>query len=235
MNSPERFVDRFDVILLDLMDTLMFGGNRFSHQQDYAHTYRKLGGKYHSDSEVQGIIGRVHDIMNAHYANPDYYENFRPASTYLTETLHSLGLPQTDAARLHNVFAHHELGHVPDSHCHALRELATTHRLGLVSNLWSEKALFVRVFRQCRIHHLFDTLVFSSDHSLIKPSPKLFQKALTHFADCPPHRILFVGDSPERDMAGAQALGLGTLLVTAGRSTTYSGMQVFDVAELPGI
>lgn len=231
MNTPERFVDRFDVILLDLMDTLMFGGNRFSEGQDYAHTYRKLGGKYHSDEQVQGVIRRVYDTMNAHYANPEYYENFRPASTYLTETLNSLGLPQTDTARLHNVFAHHELGHVPDTHCHALRELAKTHRLGLVSNLWSEKALFVRVFRQCHIHHLFDTLVFSSDHSLIKPSPKLFQKALTHF-NCPPHRVLFVGDSPERDMAGAKALGLGTLLVTGGGNPPYAGPQVRDVVAL---
>lgn len=231
MTVSERFVDRFDVILLDLMDTLMFGGNRFSDQQDYARTYRELGGNYHSDNEVQWVIRQVYDTMNEHYADPAYHENFRPASTYLTETLEALGLPQTDAARLHNVFAHHELGHVPDAHCRALHQLAKTHRLGLVSNLWSEKALFVRVFRQCHIHHLFDTLVFSSDHSLIKPSPKLFQKAIDHF-NCPPHRMLFIGDSPERDMAGAEALGLGTLLVTNGKETTYPGPQVRDVAAL---
>lgn len=231
MTSTERFIDQFDVILLDLMDTLMFGGNRFSNEQAYAQTYRKLGGTYHSDSEVQWVIQQVYDTMNEHYADPAYHENFRPASTYVAETLETLGLPQTDAARLHNVFAHHELGHVPDSHCHALRELSKTHRLGLVSNLWSEKALFVRVFRQCHIHHLFDTLVFSSDHSLIKPSPKLFQKALTKF-DVPPHRILFIGDSPERDMAGAEALGLGTLLVTGGNETTYPGRTAVDICQL---
>lgn len=231
MTFSERFIDRFDVILLDLMDTLMFGGNRFSDDQDYAQTYRKLGGRYHSDNEVQWVIRQVYDTMNEHYGDPAYYENFRPASTYLVETLDALGLPQTDAARLHHVFAHHELGHVPDSHCHALRQLAKTHRLGLVSNLWSEKALFVRVFRQCHIHHLFETLVFSSDHSLIKPSPKLFEKAISQF-NSPPHRILFVGDSPERDMAGAEALGLGTLLVNGGNETAYPGPQVRDVAQL---
>jgi HAD superfamily hydrolase (TIGR01549 family) len=231
MNSSERFIDRFDVILLDLMDTLMFGGNRFSDEQDYARTYRKLGGTYHSDTEVNWVIRQVYDTMKEHYSDPAYHENFRPASAYLAETLDSLGLPQTDAARLHTVFAHHELGHIPDSHCRALRELARTHRLGLVSNLWSEKALFVRVFRRCHIHHLFETMVFSSDHSLIKPSPKLFQKALDHFGS-PPHRVLFIGDSPEHDMAGAHALGLGTLLVTGSRETTYRGNTVIDICAL---
>ncbi|MEZ0486394.1 HAD family hydrolase [Fibrella aquatica] len=231
MNSSSRFIDQFDVILLDLMDTLMFGGNRFSEEQDYAQTYRKLGGTYHSNNEVQWVIRQVYETMSEHYADPAYHENFKPASTYLAETLDALGLPQTDAPRLHNVFAHHELGHVPDRHCEALHQLAKTHRLGLVSNLWSEKALFVRVFRQCRIHHLFDTLVFSSDHSLVKPSPKIFQKALAHF-DHPPHRILFIGDSPDRDMAGAEALGLGTLLVTGGRETTYPGRTLTDICDL---
>lgn len=231
MNSPKRFIDQFDVILLDLMDTLMFDGNRFSDDQNYAHTYRSLGGTYHSDSEVQWVIRQVYDTMNEHYADPAYHENFRPASAYLAEVLDSLGLPQTDAARLHHVFAHHELGHIPDGHCHALRELAKTHRLGLVSNLWSEKALFIRAFRQCHIHHLFETMVFSSDHSLIKPSPKLFQKALDHFGS-PSNRVLFIGDSPERDMATAEALGLGTLLVTGNRETTYPGPQVRDVCAL---
>ncbi len=231
MTFSERFIDRFDILLLDLMDTLMFDGNRFSDEQDYAQTYRKLGGTYHSNREVQWVIQQVYETMNEHYADPAYHENFRPASTYLAETLDSLGLPQTDAARLHNVFAHHELGNIPDGHCHALRELAKTHRLGLVSNLWSEKALFIRVFRQCHIHHLFDTMVFSSDHSLIKPSPKLFQKALDHFNHSP-DRILFIGDSPERDMAGAEALGLGTLLVTGGGKTTYQGHSVTDICAL---
>ncbi|MEZ0540240.1 HAD family hydrolase [Fibrella arboris] len=231
MNAPDRFVDGFDVILLDLMDTLMFGGNRFSDEQAYAQTYRKLGGTYHSDSEVQWVIQQVYETMNEHYANPAYHENFRPVSTYLDETLETLGLPRTDAARLHNVFAHHELGHVPEVHCQALRELAKTHRLGLVSNLWSEKALFIRAFRQSHIHHLFDTLVFSSDYNIIKPSPKLFQKALDQF-ECPPERVLFIGDSPERDMAGAEALGLGTLLVTGGHKTTYPGRTATDICAL---
>ncbi|HEY0109649.1 MAG TPA: HAD family hydrolase, partial [Fibrella sp.] len=68
MNSSERFIDRFDVLLLDLMDTLMFGGNRFSDEQDYAQTYRQLGGTYHSGKEVQWVIQQVYDTMNEHYA-----------------------------------------------------------------------------------------------------------------------------------------------------------------------
>lgn len=231
MPPPNRFIDQFDVILFDLMDTLMFGGNRFSDQQNYAHMYRQLGGTLHPDNEVQAIIGHLHSTMNSHYGNPAYYENFRPASIYLTETLDALGLPHTDAARLHTVFAYHELGHIPDGHCRALDQLAQTHRLGLVSNLWSEKALFVRALRHRHVYNLFDTLIFSSDHGLIKPAPKLFQKALDRF-NCSPERVLFVGDSPERDMAGAAALGLGTVLVNAGKVIDCAGRQVGDIAAL---
>ena len=232
MPDSARFVDQFDVILFDLMDTLMLGGNRFSATQNYAETYHQLGGTLHSPTVVQGLIVGLHQTMNAHYEDPAWYENFRPASTYLAHLLTRQGLPHTDAARLHDVFAHHELGHIPTAFCHTLRQLATTHRLGLVSNLWSEKAHFEAVFHQNQIHHLFDTLVFSSDYAIIKPSPKLFRRALAAFG-VPPHRVLFVGDSPDRDMAGAAALGLGTLLVNAGKPTpAYPGPQVRDVCAL---
>ena len=35
MHPKIRFIDQYDLILLDLMDTLMFGGNRFSAREDY--------------------------------------------------------------------------------------------------------------------------------------------------------------------------------------------------------
>ena len=231
MHTTTRFIDQYDLILLDLMDTLMFGGNRFSARQDYPQTYRQLGGTYHADNDVQRIIEHTYEAMNAHYSDPAYHENFRPASIYLAESLTDLDLPQADLDCLHDVFAHHEMGHVPDGHCQALRTLATTHRLGLVSNLWSEKTPFIEAFRECGILHLFDSLVFSSDHSIVKPSPKLFSIALTEL-NADPYRTLFVGDSLERDIRGAEALGLSTVLVTGNTESTHAGMVVRDVPAL---
>ena len=231
MHASNRFIDQYDLILLDLMDTVMFGGNRFSDAQDYAQTYRQLGGTYHLNDDVQRVIEHTYAAMNAHYGDPAYYENFRPATAYLAQTLTDLDLPQADLDCLHDVFAHHELGHIPDGHYHALRQLATTHRLGLVSNLWSEKTPFVEAFRESGILHLFDTLVFSSDHSIVKPSPKLFTIALTDLA-ADPRRTLFVGDSLERDIRGAEALGLDTVLVTGNTESTHAGMVIRDLPAL---
>lgn len=232
MSLTPRFIDQFDVLLFDLMDTLMMGGNRFSDREDYAHTYRQLGGTFYPDEAVQQLIHQTWSRMSAHYHDPAWYADFRPAGTYLAETLNAHDLPHNDLPRLHTVFAHHELGHVPEPVCQTLRTLSQTHRLGIVSDLWAEKALFVRTLRRCHIHHLFGTTIFSSDYGTVKPAPTLFQLALDALNADPP-RALFIGDSIARDMAGAGALGLGTLLVTGGEpDPDYPGPQVRDVPAL---
>lgn len=228
---PRRFIDQFDVLLFDLMDTLMFGGNRFSAEEDYARTYRELGGTYLTDEQVQRVIHDTWCRMTDHYGDPAYYDNFRAADHYIAETLAAMGLPQTDLALLHDVFARHELGHVPDGHCQALRELAKTHRLGLVSNLWAGKVRFVEAFERCGIHDLFDSLVFSSDYSSIKPAPTLFRVVLGTLG-VEPHQALFIGDSVERDMAGAAGMGMRAVLVGHAPAANYQGMQVRDISLL---
>jgi putative hydrolase of the HAD superfamily len=233
MQTLSDFVARFDVLLFDLMDTLMFGGNRFSATEDYASTYRQLGGTYLTDEAVQQVIHRTWCQMTAHYNDPAYHTAFPPADHYLAQTLRELGIPLTDLPRLHDVFARHELGHVPIQHCAALHQLANTHRLGVVSNLWARKPLFLGRLKQCGIHDLFETLVFSSDHSIVKPSARLFTLALEAF-NVPAHRVLFIGDSLERDIRGAEALGMTTVLVT-GHATIpadYDGHHTRDIGTL---
>jgi putative hydrolase of the HAD superfamily len=173
--------------------------------------------------------------MTAHYNDPAYYTDFPPADQYLAQTLRELALPLADLPRLHDVFARHELGHVPDHHCATLHRLAKTHRLGLVSNLWAHKPLFVSALKHCGIHDLFETLVFSSDHNIVKPSPRLFTLALEAL-NVPAHRVLFIGDSLERDVCGAQALGITTVLVTGNTAipTDYDGHHIPDIGTLVG-
>ena len=48
----------------------------------------------------------------------------------------------------------------------------------------------------------------------MKPSPQLFRKALDAFA-VDRTRLVFVGDSLQRDIAGAKAVGLTTVWVNA--------------------
>ena len=41
---PPRFIDKFEVILLDMVRTFMFDADRFSVADDFAATYRRIGG-----------------------------------------------------------------------------------------------------------------------------------------------------------------------------------------------
>lgn len=109
---------------------------------------------------------------------------------------------------LEKVFAHHELGSVPPTHADFLRNIATSHQLGVVLNLWSKPEPWLEVLRVSGILAVFKTLVFSSDGPSIKPSPVLFERAASAF---PAHSsILFVGDSLDRDIIPAKALGFST-------------------------
>ena len=82
----------------------------------------------------------------------------------------------------------------------------------MVSNLWSDKRAWHDLFERHGLLERFDVLVFSSDGPYVKPSSALFQLALSAISVAP-GRILFIGDDPYRDIAGAKALGMATLLV----------------------
>ncbi len=60
---PPRFIDRFEVILLDMVRTFMFDADRFSVADDFAATYRRIGGHTLSDGEGRQSISSVFDTM----------------------------------------------------------------------------------------------------------------------------------------------------------------------------
>ncbi len=61
--------------------------------------------------------------------------------------------------------------------------------------------------------HLIDAIVVSEDVGREKPAAEMFEKALVELGIEEPSQALMVGDSLARDMAGAKALGLRTLLL----------------------
>jgi putative hydrolase of the HAD superfamily len=59
---------------------------------------------------------------------------------------------------------------------------------------------------------LVDEIVVSAEAGVAKPAPGIFEAALRRLR-CPAGKALFVGDSPETDIAGAQGAGLRAVLV----------------------
>jgi putative hydrolase of the HAD superfamily len=92
-----------------------------------------------------------------------------------------------------------------------LARLARRYRLGVVSNFYGNLA---GVCEEAGLASSFAALVDSCDVGCTKPEPAIFRAALAKVGAAPEEAV-FVGDSVERDMAGARALGMPHVLVRA--------------------
>lgn len=226
--KKRRFIDRFAVILLDMARTFMFGVDRFSEADDFVTTYRGIGGHALTDVEVRQIIATIFNTMLADSCNPDSCDRFSSVRSYLRTLPPSKTLPESEIIRLEHVFALHEVGIVPDASAETLRRLRQAHRLGVVSDIWSRNDLYLREFARAGIRELFDVIVFSSDYGRLKPSPYLFHKAIEAFA-VERTKIVFVGDSLTRDIAGAKAVGLSAVWINPGQEEVEASLPSPDL------
>jgi HAD superfamily hydrolase (TIGR01509 family) len=92
-----------------------------------------------------------------------------------------------------------------------LARLARRYRLGIVSNFYGNLAA---ACEEAGIERHFSALIDSTDVGCSKPDAAIFQAALRKLGTRPEETLL-VGDSVERDMAGARALGLPHVLLRA--------------------
>jgi putative hydrolase of the HAD superfamily len=67
------------------------------------------------------------------------------------------------------------------------------------------------------LHDVFDEVITFDDTGVTKPSRQPFQEALRRLGVLP-GEALMVGDWPERDLAGAASLGMGTVFARYGYS-----------------
>lgn len=212
---PHSFLDRFRVLLLDMNGTFMFGQDRFRPEQDFAATYRDLGGVALSEAEVERAVRATCEALAADEENPAKHDDF-PQVAGVLERLRP-DLPPGERVLIEETIALHELGHVPREYADCLRRLARTHRLGLATNLWSKKDRWLVELRRAGVLELFEFAAFSSDHQSIKPSPAMFERAFAPFG-VGKHEALFVGDSLAHDIAGAKAFGLPAAWIDSGEN-----------------
>jgi FMN phosphatase YigB (HAD superfamily) len=208
----DRFIDRFDVLLLDMGGTFMFDCDRFSEGEDFARTYREVGGRRLDADRVERVCRSLFDHMLSLARDPARYDDYPTVDRCLGALEVAKGLPERERALLEEVFLRHEMGTIPEGHAGAIRQLRRTHRLGLVSNIWSRSAPYLEALDGSGLKDLFDVLVFSSDVGSIKPGPRIFEAALAPF-DTDRSRIAMVGNSHKRDVAGAKPVGLKAILI----------------------
>jgi putative hydrolase of the HAD superfamily len=135
----------------------------------------------------------------------------------------SLGLPYVRATMLDSI----RFSAFPDA-APALAELRSRGLRLVVASNWD--CSLPQVLEEAGLLPLVDGVVASAVVGADKPDPGVFEAAL-ELAGCDASRAVHVGDSAEKDVAGARAAGIRALLIdrSGGRG------DIASLAELPRI
>lgn len=207
-----RFIDRFEVLLLDMGKTFMFDVDRFGPDDRVGDTYRRLGGKMLSEAQAFTVCADVTQRLFALGKNPVHYDAIPTVRTCLEQHPIVMSFPESEKMLLEDVIAEQEFGVIPEPYIQALRQLRRTHRMGLISDIWSRSDYPRAILARYGLLDLFEVLVFSSDLGSVKPSPRIFQRALTALSLAPACGV-YIGDSLRRDVAGARGVGLAAIWI----------------------
>ena len=96
-------------------------------------------------------------------------------------------------------------------------------KLGVVSNTYQRGAVLEAQLTEAGASPYIDVAVFSSEMGLRKPHPSLFETPLAELGVAPEEAV-FVGDSPEADIQGAQAVGMRAVLTRQYRQESVEGV-----------
>ncbi len=198
------------VLLLDMNSTFMFGEDNFENSEDFSDHYHKIGGKF-PKNKINTIIRSVYEYLDERYPNEAYRYNFPSVEHAIKRTIgHTLN--GEEISKIVDTFAFHEIGYIPEEYIDVLHKLNKKFQLAVVIDIWAPKSSWLRLFEKSGISNLFSASSFSSDHGMVKPSPKPFELVIERLG-IKKEQALVVGDSIRRDLGGARAAGIDCVLV----------------------
>ncbi len=199
-----------EVLLLDMNNTFMFGEDNFGMSEDFSQHYHRIGGTL-SKEKINKIIRSVYEYLDERYPDEKYRHNF-PSVENTIEKMITGKLGREEISKIIDTFSFHEIGYIPDEYVEALHGLSDKYRLAVVIDIWSPKSAWLKLFEKLGIDKLFSAFSFSSDHGMVKPSAKPFERVIGELG-ISKEQVLVVGDSIRRDLGGARAAGIGCVLV----------------------
>ncbi|MET0122427.1 MAG: HAD family hydrolase [Candidatus Thiodiazotropha sp. 6PLUC9] len=218
-----------EALLLDMNSTFMFGEDRFGPDEDFSEYYRSIGGKL-ADNVVNRVIRKTYAYLDEKYPSVEYRDRF-PSLEFAIEVSAGVDISISEKEILIKTFSFHEHGEIPQNYVTALRALKEKFTLALVIDIWAPKAMWVQTFRSLGLWELFSAHSFSSDHGIVKPSPRPFEMVVRELG-LPKKKCLVIGDSIRRDLAGSQAASLDCVLVGGAESDlafgSYSNLLEFQ-------
>ena len=213
-----RGMRRYDVVLFDAGETLLRPEPSFPELIVTLLRSRGVEVTHDDPAWIETALRSVLRAMDDLVVNREHfstsYERSRAFWTEIyTRLLAELGVDDPDAAHagfLYDEFTkleHYAL--FPDA-LPALRELAATgYTLGIVSNF---EAWLTALLERLGVLPLMSVVVVSGIEGVEKPDPSIFKLALDRLS-ATPDRAVYVGDNPRIDVAAAQAVGMGAVLV----------------------
>ena len=207
-------------LLLDMNSTFMFGEDNFGSSEDFSKYYHKIGGVLSKES-ANGAIRSVYAHLDERY--PD--EKYRHSFPTIEETIRNVVgeyLPEEEIPKLVDTFAKHEAGNIPSEYAETLLRLSKKYKLAVVIDIWAPKEYWLNIFKESGINNLFSASSFSSDHGMVKPSPKPFELVINDL-NIAKERCLVIGDSIRRDLGGASAAGIDCVLVGGAKHADALG------------
>jgi len=211
MKGIEVFSEK-KALLLDMNSTFMFGEDNFGISEDFSKHYHEIGGTL-SQEEINRIIRSVYEYLDVRYPDEKYRHNFPSVENAIKHiTSHAHELVGDEISRIIDTFAFHEMGYIPNEYIQALHKLHQTFQLAVVIDIWAPKSAWLSLFKVSGIDKLFSASSFSSDHGMVKPSPKPFDLVIEQLG-IKKQQGLVIGDSIRRDLGGAKAAGIDCVLV----------------------
>jgi len=101
--------------------------------------------------------------------------------------------------------------------------------LGIVSNIDDDQ--FHPLWERIALGPYFDAVTTSEEARSCKPHPGIYRHALGKAGDVAPEEVVFVGDSLEYDVVGANALGMTTVRINDPPSQFEGGEDADYVIE----
>ncbi len=230
MLNPDIDFDKYGAVLLDMNGTFVLDFDNFDRDQNFGRTYREsyshlTAGRAHS------AVRRAYDHLAARYVDPAFYARFPSVASALRATAPGQ-FPDAVIDELVDTFAQHEMGRLPTGYRRALTQLSGQRPLAVLSNLWAPPDRWYTAFEAWGIRQLFAHLSFSSQGPDIKPHADFFLRALGALG-LPAKRVLYVGDSYDRDVVGAHGVGMDAVWLTAKPDARADGLQVGTATDLP--
>ena len=131
-------------------------------------------------------------------------------------------MAKDEIEKIIDTFSFHELGYIPQEYIDVLHKLEERFILAVVIDIWSPKKIWLETFEKAGISKLFSASSFSSDHGMVKPSPKPFELVVNQL-NLRKEECLVIGDSERRDLGGAMAAGIDCILVGGASSPKAAG------------